>query len=444
MIRELQAVSDGTNDRLMILMPPGSAKSTYASKLFPAHFLASHPSALVIGASHVQSLADTFSKDVQRLVREHGEELGYGLANEAAELWRTTRGGIYRAVGTGGSVTGRRANLVVWDDPLKGAEEADSPTIRAKVWDWYRSDLYTRLLPGAAIVLILTRWHSDDPAGRLLSEMKTGGDRWRVLSLPAIAEEHDALGRKPGEALWPDWEPLPALERKRRVLGERAFASLFQQRPTVQEGEIIKRQWWRPFTDTPPRPEMVLLSLDTAYTTKDENDPTGCTVWHLQNDGPHRSKLLLRYAWRERLELHELVNHIRGTIQELRFCPSGVPLRVLVEAKASGLSVIQELRRLMPDLQIQAVTPSGDKKARAYAVTSLLEGGKVSAMADENGFRAPAQMVVDECAAFPNGSHDDLVDSTTQALRWFRDAGLEFFATDQPELPDPRPMPALY
>ena len=444
LIRELQAIEDGTNDRLMVLMPPGSAKSTYASKLFPAHYLARHPQSLVIGASHVQSLADSFSGDVQRFIRDHERTLGYRLENEAAELWRTTKGGVYRAVGTGGSVTGRRADLIIWDDPLKGRIEADSPTIRANVWAWYRSDLYTRMKPGARVVLVLTRWHHDDPAGRLLSEMQTGGDKWRVLSLPAIAESNDELGRKPGEALWPEWEDLAALDRKRRVLGEREWASLFQQRPTVQEGAIIRRDWWRKHDAPVEKPEMVLMSLDTAYTSKEANDPSACTIWHLTADGHHRSKLLLRYAWRERMEFNELVRHILETAAEKRFCPVGVPLRVLVEAKASGLSVIQELRRRMPSLVVTPVAPLGDKVARAHAVSSLLEGGVVSAMSSDGEFRPFAQMVIDECAAFPQGANDDLVDSTTQALRWFRDGGLEFFAEDAPPLDEPAERRPLY
>ena len=444
MIRALQDVSDGTCDRLMMMLPPGSAKSTYASKLFPAHFLARYPKSLVIGASHVQGLADTFSGDVQRLIRENGPALGYGLANEAVDLWKTTKGGTYRAVGTGGSVTGRRASLVLWDDPMRGQADADSATIRNKTWDWFRSDLYTRLLPGARIVLVMTRWHADDPAGRLLEEMKAGGDQWRIISLPAIAEEHDELGRQPGEVLWPEWEDLAAINRKRKVLGERAFASLFQQRPTVQEGSIIKREWWQPHDTMPERPHAVVMSLDTAFTAKEANDASACTIWWLMPDGHHRSKILLRYAWRERMEFNELIGHIRATVAEERFCPRGVPLRLLIEAKATGLSVIQELRRRWPELVITPVVPNGDKVARTHAVTSLLEGGKVSAMSERGVFRPFAQMVIDECAEFPAGAHDDAHDTVTQALRHFRDGGLEFFAEDQPDDDTPFERQPLY
>ena len=177
---------------------------------------------------------------------------------------------------------------------------------------------------------------------------------------------------------------------------------------------------------------MVLMSLDTAYTAKEANDPSACTIWHLQADGPHRSKLLLRYAWRERLEFNDLMRHVQDTARETRFCPVGVPMKILVEAKATGITLVQEMRRLAPDLVITPVVPKGDKPTRAHAVTPLLERGRVSAMSTGGVFRPFAQMVIDECAAFPAGVHDDLVDSTTQALRWFRDAGLEFFAEDEP------------
>lgn len=442
-IREAQAIADGANDRLILCMPPGSAKSTYLSDLFPAWYMARHPGAQVIGVSHGQDLADDFSRKVQARVRDHSDVLGYGLATEAADRWSTTNRGFYRSAGTGGSITGRRADLLIWDDPLT-AKQADSPKERQAAWDFYVREIVGRLKPNARIILILTRWSEDDPAGRMIADMMRGGRQWKVLSLPAIAESHDEMGRKPGDALWPEWEDAAALQQKRRDVGERNWAALFQQRPTAQEGAILKRNWWRTHDAIPERPEMVLMAVDTAYTAKEANDPSGCTIWHLQADGPHRSKLLLRYAWRERLEFNELVRHVLDTASETRFCPADVPLKILVEAKASGLSIVQEMRRLAPELVIQAVVPKGDKVARAHAVTSLLERGRVSAMSQDGAFRPFAQMVIDECAAFPQGAHDDLTDSVTMALRWFRDAGLEFFAEDAPPLDDPMERQPLY
>jgi predicted phage terminase large subunit-like protein len=441
LISALQDIADGKNDRLLVCLPPGAAKSTYCSILFPPYLMARRPGLQVIGASHGSTLAEDFSKRVQTQVREHSDTLGFNLLNNAADRWNTSNGGFYRAAGTGGSITGRRADLAIWDDPLT-AEQASSQTFRDSAWDWYTRELIPRLKPGAAIVLVMTRWHPDDPAGRLLEAAKAGGDQWRVLSLPAIAETHDELGRVPGEVLWPEWEDLAAINRKRRAVGEHAFAALFQQRPTVAEGAIIHRDWWTQRSAPPERPEMILLSLDTAYTAKEANDASACTVWNLVPGESTRSKLLMRYAWRERLEFNDLVTHVLNTAKQ--FGLKGVPMPVLIEAKASGLPLIQELRRRVPDMQIIAVQPKGDKIARAHAVTSLLQAGKVEAMAREGEFRPWAQMVIDECAAFPNGTHDDLVDSTTQALRWFRDSGVEFFAEDEGEPERMTPREALY
>lgn len=446
LIKELQDIEDGTNDRLMIMMPPGSAKSTYASKLFPAHYLARHPGALVIGASHGQSLADTFSEDVQRFVTEHSKTLGYQLSNTAKDYWRTDNRGAYRAVGTGGSVTGRRASLVIWDDPLKGHEEADSETFREKAWNWYRSDLITRLLPGARIVLISTRWHEDDPCGRLLAEMKNGGDKWRVVSLPAIAEGSDPLGREPGEVLWPEWEDAAAIARKRRIVGERVFASLFQQQPRPSEGSIIKAGWWQHWTDELPTPEITVLSLDLAYTKKDENDPSACTVWDVAIGDDFRAKAILRFAWAERLEFPELIDGILKSAKAYQ--RPYVPLYLLVEGKGPGLSVVQELRKRAPQLRVHTINPTQDKVARAHSVTAMFEDGVVHVRAQKDGevsaVKPWAEMVINECAAFPLGAHDDLTDTVTQFLRHFRDSGFELHAEDAPAPAQFKEKPALY
>src|SRR5574337_241666 len=225
-------------DRLMIMMPPGSAKSEYASRLFPAWIFCNQPGLSYIGASHTADLAERFSWRVQNLVRENSEVLGFGLKTENRALWDTTNGCQYRAVGVGGAVTGFRCDIATIDDPIKGRAEADSLTYRDNVWDWYRAELLTRLKPHGRIVLILTKWHEDDLAGRIL---KAEPDRWRVLRLPALAEPGDLLGRAEGEALWPEWESREAILDKKRVIGSREFSSLFQQRPTAEEGSIIKR-----------------------------------------------------------------------------------------------------------------------------------------------------------------------------------------------------------
>ncbi len=233
LMEALEAVSAGSVDRLMVLMPPGSAKSTYASLLFPPWFLSRHPRAQVIAVSHTAGLAEGFGRGVRGLVTEHGARLGYRLdpASRAAGRFGTSRGGSYFATGVRGPVTGRRADLLLIDDPVKGQAEADSARVRDATWDWYRSDLVTRLRPGGRIVLVMTRWHPDDLGGRLLEAGGQWGESWRVLRLPALAEPGDPMGRQPGEALWPEWEGVAALERRRLALGDRAFSALYQQAP---------------------------------------------------------------------------------------------------------------------------------------------------------------------------------------------------------------------
>ena len=238
----LADVAAGRTDRLMVLMPPGSAKSTYASLLFPPWFLSRHPRAHVIAASHTAGLAEGFGRGVRGLILEHGPRLGLRLdpGSRAAGRFAVGRGGSYYAVGVRGPVTGRRADLLLIDDPVKGQLEADSPRLRDAAWDWYRSDLVTRLRPGGRIVLVMTRWHLDDLGGRLLEAHGQGGEPWRVIRLPALAEPGDPLGRAPGEALWPEWEGTDALERKRLALGDRAFAALFQQSPVRAGGGLFQ------------------------------------------------------------------------------------------------------------------------------------------------------------------------------------------------------------
>jgi hypothetical protein len=208
-IAKLEAVARGEIKRLMLFLPPGSAKSTYASVLFPPWFIGRNPASPVIAASHSKELAERFGRRVRNIVGSpvFAEIFGFGLSGDsgAAGRWETSRGGEYFAVGVDASVTGRRAALGIIDDPVKGIAEAKSPTVRQHVWDWYKADFWTRLIPGAAIIYIGTRWHDDDLAGRILEEAKEGGEQWEVVSLPMEAEEDDPLGRAVGERLWADW-----------------------------------------------------------------------------------------------------------------------------------------------------------------------------------------------------------------------------------------------
>jgi hypothetical protein len=243
LIEELQAVGDGLVDRLMIFMPPGSGKSRYTSQLFPAWLLARRDGVQLIGASHTGELAEDFSGKVQTLVSENAPTLGYRLRTEAVGRWYTTNGGGYLAAGVRGAIPGWRGNYAIIDDPVKGRAAADSAADRKLVWDWYNGDLERRLTPGAPVVLMHTRWHEEDLAGKLLA---TEPHRWRVLSLPAAALDDDPLGRAPGEMLWSDdaydyGASLPLIRQSLEDRGaSREWASQYQQSPRPPEGALFK------------------------------------------------------------------------------------------------------------------------------------------------------------------------------------------------------------
>lgn len=228
LLSELEGLSGGDYDRLMILMPPGSAKSTYASVVFPAWWFSQHPHSAIIGASHSRSLAEHFSRRIRGLILEKQHYLGFRVSQDhrAVDMWATSGGGEDPSVGVRGAITGRRADLVIIDDPVKSQADAESGRQREHIWDWYKSDVTTRLKPGGKVVLIMTRWHPDDLGGQLLGQSKA---EWRVVRLPAFAEAGDPLGRSIGDPLWPEWESHDALTRKRELIGERAWSALFQQ-----------------------------------------------------------------------------------------------------------------------------------------------------------------------------------------------------------------------
>ena len=320
----------------------------------------------------------------------------------AANRFCTSQGGSYFAVGRGGPLTGRGAHLLIIDDPLKDPQEANSETTRKALHEWFGSVAYTRLAPGGAIVLIQTRWHSDDLAGWLLSS--NINERWEVLSLPAIAERDESF-RREGEALWPERFDLAALERIRSVVGDRVFACLYQQKPAAAEGAIFKRAWWNTYR---PLPEAhfakVIQSWDTAFQTGAENDFSVCTTW-----GVSENAYFLLHLWRGKAEFPELKRVMTALAEHWN------PTEILVEDRASGQSLIQEIKT-STRLPVISVKPDRDKQSRAQAITPIIETGRV--FLPEN---APwVQDFLDEMSSFPNGLHDDIVDSTSQALNHLR------------------------
>jgi predicted phage terminase large subunit-like protein len=314
-------------------------------------------------------------------------------------------GGSYYAVGSGGALTGRGADILLIDDPVKGREDADSATYWRNLHDWYQSVAFTRLQPGGAVVLIQTRWHEDDLGGWLLREH--AAENWTVVSLPAIAEPGDALGRAEGQALWPAKFSIKTLNRSREAIGSAAFASLYQQRPAAIEGSIFKREWWRFYAPAgqPPRFEEVILSLDTAYKTGASSDYSVALVLGVGDTG-----YFILDVWRGRAEFPKLKAIVTEMAAKWR------PDRVLIEDAASGQSLIQELRT-SSRLAVTPVKVGSDKISRAHAVTPMIDAGRVF---------LPEQApwlgeFLDELSSFPAAAHDDQTDSLTQVLNYIRE-----------------------
>jgi predicted phage terminase large subunit-like protein len=405
LVEQLERVENGATKRLMILMPPRHGKSLTASCIFPAWFLGRNPTKSVIAASYGADLAEDFGRRVRNLMSDPLHTAifpGSRLSGDSAAQRRfdTTAGGSYYAVGRGGAVTGRGADLLLLDDLLKDSEEARSDAIRRSMHDWFQHVAYTRLAPGGALVLIQTRWHADDLAGRLLREHAS--ENWQVINMPALAESDDDL-RKAGEALWPERFSLETLKMIRTAVGSSAWASLYQQQPSAAEGQVFKREWWRFFREQPAC-KRIVQSWDTAFKTGAENDYSVCTTWGVADNGYY-----LLWLWRDRVEFPELKKRMGLLAQQWR------PQQILVEDQASGQSLIQELRfsTCLPIIPIKA---DRDKMARAQSVTPLIEAGRV--FLPES---APwLNDYLDEMAGFPAAVHDDAVDSTTQALNYVR------------------------
>ena len=416
--RHLEAVERGEIPRLVISMPPRHGKSMLASEFFPAWYLGRNPSHYVIAATYSQDLADDFGRKVRDQIGDGSFQAvfpGCSLKGDSKsskrfhvtqeqpeDVFSTDVDGAYFAAGIGGPLTGRGAHLLLIDDPVKNRQDAESPMIRKTNKDWYTSTAYTRLMPEGKIVVIQTRWHDDDLAGWLLKEHEHEG--WTVLSLPAIAEtDSDVLGRKEGEALWDNY-PLEALERIKKSVGSRDWTALYQQRPAPAEGGIFKAHWFARYQSPQDDYEQIVQSWDTAYKPGQLNDPSCCTTWGVRKDGYDLLDVLCR-----RLEYPDLKARV------LEHAADWQPSAVLIEDKASGQSLLQDLRRETA-LPLIAIQPKGDKLTRASAVSAMVEAGKV-ALPQHAAWLTDFEM---ELMSFPNAPHDDRVDSLSQFLEWIR------------------------
>jgi predicted phage terminase large subunit-like protein len=396
-VKELEAVARGEIDRLALFLPPGSAKSTYASVLFPPWYLAHGSHRSIIAASHTAELAERWGRKVRNVVAEHEPLLGFGVSgdNKAAGRWETTDEGEYYAAGVGGSITGRRADLAIIDDPIRSREDADSKLVRDKQWDWYKFDLGTRLKPDAAVILIQTRWHEDDLAGRLLAEE---GDRWRVVSLPMEAELTDPLGRHPGEALWPEWftDQMRA-DAKRDT---RLWSALYQQRPTPEDGDYFKAEWFRS-ASLPPLDQMRIYGGSDYAVTADGGDYTVHAVVGIDPDG----RMHLLDIWRKQAASDEWVEAWCDLV--CKWKPMGWA-EEQGQIKAGVGPFLEKRARERQAYCFREQFPTrGDKAVRAQSIRGR--------MAMEGLFIRPdapwKAEFISECLRFPAGVHDDQVDA---------------------------------
>ena len=407
-------LSTGELKRLIINMPPRHTKSEFASFLLPAWMVGRNPKLKIIQATHTGELAIKFGRKAKHLIdsEEYHKIFDTRLQEDskAAGRWETAQGGEYFAAGVGGAITGRGADLLIIDDP-HSEQDAMSESSLESAYEWYTSGPRQRLQPGASIVLVMTRWSTKDLTAMLLKAQKeVKGDQWDVIEFPAIMD-HES-GTKP---VWPEYWSLEELDKVKATLPVKKWNAQFMQAPTSEEGALIKREWWRKYKDDyiPPL-QHVIQSYDTAFLKKESADFSAITTWGMfypDQDAP--LNLILLDAIKGRYEFPELR---RRALQQYKYWQ---PETVIIEAKASGLPLTYELRQM--DIPVINFTPSkgNDKHVRVNSVAPLFESGMI--WAPDQKF---AEEVIEECAAFPYGDHDDLVDSMTQAVMRFRQGGL--------------------
>ena len=428
MADKFERIAKGELKRVIINMPPRHTKSEFASYLLPSWFLGKYPQKKVIQASHTAELAVGFGRKVRNLVssdvyRDVFPDVGLQADSKAAGRWSTNRGGEYFAIGVGGAVTGKGADLLIIDDPHSEQEAKlamTDPTIFDSVYEWYTSGPRQRLQPGGSIVIVMTRWSTKDLTGKILKSSVEDEkvNEWEVIELPALLPS--------GNPLWPEFWPIEELEALKAELPLPKWNAQYQQRPTSEEGAIIKREWWRRWeADRPPSCEFVIQSWDTAFTKNNRSDYSACTTWGVfhPDEGPDTHIILLD-AFKERMEFPELKRKAFEMYKDWE------PDAFVVEAKAAGAPLIYELRQM--GIAVQEFSPSrgNDKVVRVNAVSDLFSSGKVWAPR-----KRWADEVIEEIAGFPYSDNDDLTDSTTQALIRFRKGGFVRLQSDEPDEP---------
>lgn len=430
MAAAFERVAEGKVKRLIINMPPRHTKSEFASYLLPAWFLGKFPHKKVIQTSHTAELAVGFGRKVRNLVDQEVYTKifpGVGLQadSKAAGRWATNKGGDYFAIGVGGAVTGKGADLLIIDDPHSEQEAAlaeTNPEIYDKTYEWYTSGPRQRLQPGGAIVIVMTRWSKRDLTGQVLkAEAQRGGEEWEIIDFPAILPS--------GSPLWPEFWSEKELYALKEELPVGKWQAQYMQQPTSDVSAIVKREWWRIWEDESPPPcQFIIQSWDTAFLKTERADYSACTTWGVfyadDDTGKPQSNIILLNAMKRRMEFPELKQKAYEEWKEWE------PDSIIVEAKAAGSPLIYELRAM--GIPVQEFTPSKgqDKIARLNAVADIFASGRV--WVPETRW---AEELVEEVASFPSGEHDDLVDSMTQALLRYRKGGFIQLASDEEDEP---------
>ena len=403
-------IANGKIKRLIINMPPRHTKSEFASNLLPAWMVGRKPDLKIIQTTHTTELAIRFGRKAKTLIDspEYQQIFKTRLRedSQAAGKWETEQGGEYYAAGVGSAITGRGADLLIIDDPHSEQDALNAAALE-KAYEWYTSGPRQRLQPGGAIVVVMTRWSTKDLTGALMkSQKEIKSDKWEVIEFPAIMPS--------GEPVWPEFWKLEELEGVKASLSVPKWNAQWMQDPTSEEGSIIKRDWWKVWEkdDIPPL-KHVIQSYDTAFLKKETADYSAITTWGVfypnDDSGPN---LILLDALKDRYEFPELR---RIALEQYQYWK---PETVVIESKASGLPLTYELRKMGIPVVNFSPSKGQDKHARVNAVAPLFESGVIWAPEEKY-----AEEVIEECAAFPYGDHDDLVDSTTQAVMRFRQGG---------------------
>tara|TARA_R110000782_G_scaffold7051_2_gene23812 strand:- start:4748 stop:6208 length:1461 start_codon:yes stop_codon:yes gene_type:complete len=416
---KLERVARGELKRLIINMAPRHTKSEFASFLFPAWMMGRNAKMKIIQATHTTELAVNFGRKTKNLIesdeyREIFDTVRLAADSKASGRWDTNKGGMYYAVGVGSNLAGRGGDLIIIDDP-HSEQTAMSQSGFDDAYDWYTGGPRQRLQPGGSIVLVQTRWSEKDMTGQLLKQMAKDplADQWEVVELPAIFED--------GTACWPEYWSLEDLISVKASIPPSKWNAQYQQRPTGEENALIKREWWRRWERaTVPQLQYVIQSYDTAFSKRETADFSAITTWgvfHPEESGP--PNIILLDSKKGRWDFPELKMH---ALENYKFWE---PDTVIIEAKASGVPLSQELRHM--GIPVVNFTPSrgNDKVSRVHSVSPLFESGMVW-VPDE----VWADELVEEVAAFPNGEHDDLVDSMTQALMRYRQGNFVRLPTD--------------